>query len=463
MSTLRGLRKLCWSAVALNQLIATAFALDPRRPTSSYLRKDFTVEDGLPANEVNEIAQTENGFLWVSTDAGLARFDGQRFALIRFRDDGSRELAVHSLLATAGGSLWVGTDSGLKQIPKGALDHYDRRLVNTYHPGAGQSDQIMCLRQSREGTVWVGTNRGLYVLKDGKLTSLIPQEMISRIEEASNGHMLIITSQGFAEWDGSQVVRHPEVAAELGVKKDQIFHVFEDHSGAIWYCTATGVARRAKGKLQVLRFDGYSGSFAAYRVSEDSQGSIFINTNVGLLRPADDRLESFNLDFGPRSTYVDRDGDLWLGSSNAGLTRLKDRAIRMYTKENGLASNIADAVLTDHSGTLWVGSNCGGLSRFDGQRFITYDDKAGLTNVCIVSLAEDIHHDLWVATWGGGIYRFRNGRFTQYSTAEGLPSDVVTRVVAANDGSIWIATEAGLVRMQNGIVRTFSRADGALE
>ena len=462
MSALPGLQNLRWSVVALTHLAAIALALDPHQPVSNYLRKDFTVEDGLPANQVNEVVQTDNGFLWVATDAGLARFDGQRFTLIRLRDDSSRELAVHSLLATPEGSLWVGTDSGLKQIPKVALDHYDRALVNTYHPGAGQNDQIMCLQWSRNGTVWVGTNRGLYILKNGKLICLIPDDMISRLEEASNGHMLIITSQGFAEWDGSRVIRHPEVATELGVKKDQVFHVFEDHSGAIWYCTATGVARRVNGNLQRLPLYEYSGSFAAYRVYEDSRGSIFINTNVGLFRAVVDHLESLKLDFGPRSTYADRDGDLWLSSSHAGLIRLKDQSIRMYTTADGLPSNVADAVLADYSGALWVGSNCGGLSRFDGGRFTTYGDKEGLTNSCIWSLAEDVHHDLWVATWGGGIYRFRNGRFTQYSTTQGLPSDVATRVIAANDGSIWIATAAGLVCMENGAFRTFSRADGLL-
>ena len=58
-------------------------ALDPQ--ASSYLRTDFTVEQGLPDDEVNAIAQTPNGFLWVGTDGGLARFDGQHFTQLRLR------------------------------------------------------------------------------------------------------------------------------------------------------------------------------------------------------------------------------------------------------------------------------------------------------------------------------------------------------------------------------------------
>ncbi len=79
-------------------------ALDPR--ASSYLRTDFTVEQGLPDDEVNAIAQTPNGFLWVGTDGGLARFDGEHFTQIRLRAGISKEISVSSLLTAAdGGTL----------------------------------------------------------------------------------------------------------------------------------------------------------------------------------------------------------------------------------------------------------------------------------------------------------------------------------------------------------------------
>lgn len=63
----------------------SGLALDPHQPANTYLRADFTIEDGLPDNTVNAILQTRNGFLWVGTDGGLARFDGERFTRIRFR------------------------------------------------------------------------------------------------------------------------------------------------------------------------------------------------------------------------------------------------------------------------------------------------------------------------------------------------------------------------------------------
>ena len=86
--------------------VCQALALDPQ--ASSYLRTDFTVEQGLPDDEVNAIAQTPNGFLWVGTDGGLARFDGEHFTQIRLRPGISKEIPVNFLLTAADGALWVG-------------------------------------------------------------------------------------------------------------------------------------------------------------------------------------------------------------------------------------------------------------------------------------------------------------------------------------------------------------------
>ena len=149
--------------------LCRGLALDPHQPANTYLRADFTIEDGLPDNNVNAILQTRNGFLWVGTDGGLARFDGERFTQIRLRAGGSREIPVNSLLTAPDGDLWVGTDAGLARIPSAALDHFDRALVQEYHLGLGLNDQIMCLHLSHDGVLWVGTNRGLYRFDQGRL------------------------------------------------------------------------------------------------------------------------------------------------------------------------------------------------------------------------------------------------------------------------------------------------------
>jgi PAS domain S-box-containing protein len=444
-------------------MIATCrgLALDPSQPASSYLRKNFTIEDGLPANEVHAILQTQNGFLWVGTEAGLARFDGQRFTPINIGRGVTHQIPVRSLLATPEGDLWVGTDAGLAHIPSAALDHFDRALVIMYHVGVGQSDQILCIHRSRDGTLWVGTSGGLYRFDQGNFSSIIPHDMISRIEESSDGHLLIITSHGFVEWDGARIIPHPEIAQQLGVDTTSVFHVFEDHEGVTWICTDKGVARRVGGRITRTEPYGLPHS-GAWRVYEDQQGSIWVLAQLGLFRVGATGLERLlpSLDSAARFVYSDREGDLWVSDENEGLVRFKDRAVQMYTASDGLPNDRVRTVLRSHDGTLWVGNNCGGISRFDGKRFHNYNEKDGLSNSCVWAMAEDTEQNLWIGTWGGGLYRLRDGHFTQYSEQQGLPNNVVVCVVAARDGSLWIATSAGLSHMQNGHFRNYSVADG---
>ena len=444
-------------------MIATCrgLALDPSQPASSYLRKNFTIEDGLPANEVHAILQTQNGFLWVGTEAGLARFDGQRFTPINIGRGVAQQIPVRSLLTTPEGDLWVGTDAGLARIPSAALDHFDRALVTMYHVGVGQSDQILCIHRSRAGTLWVGTSGGLYRFDRGNFSSIIPHDMISRIEESSDGHLLIITSHGFVEWDGARIIPHPEIAQQLGVSTTSVFHVFEDHEGVTWFCTNKGVARRVGGRITRIEPYGLPHG-GAWRVYEDPQGSIWVIAELGLFRVGATGLEPLlpGLDSTARFAYSDREGDLWVSDENEGLVRFKDRAVRMYTASDGLPNNRIRTVLRSHDGTLWVGNNCGGISRFDGKRFHNYNEKDGLSNSCVWAMAEDTEQNLWIGTWSGGLYRFRDGHFTQYSEQQGLPNNIVVCIVAARDGSLWIATSAGLSHMQNGHFRNYSVADG---
>ena len=454
----RFVRTLIGGLVLQMLAVCRGLALDPRQPANTYLRADFTIEDGLPDNCVNAILQTRNGFLWVGTGGGLARFDGERFTQIRLRAGGSRQIPVNSLLTAPDGELWVGTDAGLARIPSGALDHFDRALVQVYHPGVGLSDQVMCLRRSHDGVLWVGTNRGLYRFDQGKIVTVIPGEMVSAVEEALDGRLLIITGHGFVEWDGSRMTPHRELPGKLDVGANEIYHVFQDRQGVTWFCTSAGVARRVKGFFQKL--SPYRSQRPAFRVYEDPQGNVWTNTVSGLFRAGASGLEPVAGALQVRCMYSDLDGELWLGTASVGLVRLKDHAFRMYTAADGLPGNYPMAVLTSHDGTLWVGSNCGGISRFDGRRFHTYDRRDGLSNSCVWSMAEGADHDLWIGTWGGGLNRFRDGRFISYSRAQGLPSEVVFSIATARDGSLWIATPEGMSHMQNGNFRNYTMADG---
>lgn len=434
-------------------------ARSPHR--ADYIRFDYTVENGLPDNVVNAILETENGFLWIGTQSGLVRFDGREFSPANLQASGSPgQGAVHSLLESSVGELWVGTDSGVVRIPNSDLDQFNSALTTFYHLSSAPSDQVNALLQARNGTIWAGTNHGLYREDFGKFVEVISGESISRIAETLDGHLLLINEGKIIEWNGDKSVRRPDLAASVGVPESDVFDIFEDHDGTMWYSTHEGLLRRGRAPLPQLRHPSESKPFVFRRPYADLEGNLWIGYGGGVYRITGNVMEDTAVhDVQPRCFYADHDGGIWVGTNGSGLIHLKRRIVRMFTTADGLVSNIPMAILSARDGKLWIGCNCG-LSVYDGKRFTSYREKDGLLNTCVWSLAEDQNRDIWIGTYGGGLFRFRNGRFAQYSLAQGLISKIVLQVLVARDGSLWIATPDGVSHLQNGHLRNYTTTDG---
>lgn len=443
------------SAILLLFAALPSCAVDPSQPLSNYIRTRFSSDDGLPADIVDEMVQSRDGFLWLILNGSeLVRFDGKHFNTFH------QTQSIHTVAVAPNGDLWIGTRYDLERIPAASLNQFGSLPFTSYHPGPDKSSNISSLHFGKNGVLWVGTDGGLFRFEAGVFTSVLPNLHIERIEEASNGHLYLITwKQGFVEWDGSQVVPHSELEAQLGVDASGIHHVFEDSHGVTWYAASNGVARRVNGvseKLPVYDPKGHR----AVRVYEDPSGTVWIAKQEGLFRITAAGLELAAAGMDVRYMYGDRDGDLWVGTNGDGLFRFKDRAARMFTPDDGLPNKVAMTVLSARDGSLWAGFNCGGLSRFDGHTFRTYNEKDGLLNSCVFALAEDRNGDLWIGTYNGGLFRFHDQKFTQYSKAQGLGSDQVTNILAARDGSVWVGTAAGVSHIQDGRIRNFAKADG---
>ena len=452
-------------AIALAMAPGSARAVDPNQSTTSYIRSTFSVEDGLSSNVVNAIVQTRNGFLWIGTDAGLNRFDGRHFTPIYFRGPSSSPQGIVSSLAEGrNGDLWIGTSAGLVRIPRPALDRFERSLSVFYHPGPGLSDEITWLHFTRDGVLWVGTAAGLYRFAGDRFETAIPGTYIGRIEESADGHLLVVSDQGFIELDGTRVVPHPRLSQRLrvgtgagagGQSGIELFYVFQDRSGVPWFC----LARRVNGSIERFQRYGVNGELP-YRVYEDPQGNLWVYDTDGISRVSGTKLEPVVTGIQIRSISADRDGNLWIGTNGQGLLRFRDRPVRTFSQADGLPNNVPMTVLSKRDGSLWVGSNCNGLSVFDGKRFKTYDEKDGLSNSCVWSLAEGKTGELWVGTWGGGLFRFADGHFVQFTLRQGLADGVVRAITVAHDGSLWIATQNGLSHMVDGQFHNYSTTDG---
>jgi signal transduction histidine kinase/ligand-binding sensor domain-containing protein len=423
------------------------------------VRTDFTVDDGLPDNVVNAITQTQNGLLWIGSGTHLASFDGQTFTPIQLRIAGLRSPGpVNTLVEGPDGDLWVGTSTGIVRIPKKDLNDSSTSASTSFRLGQLGSAAVLVLFVSRDGTIWAGANDGLYRFDGNQFDCVDSSDIISRIMQASNGQLILTTPNGVLEYDGKNLVRHPGLEAELGVHDHEIFDAFEDPQGTMWYGTAKGIRKVVNQRVQ-----SFSSSAPAYlrtfRFFPGRGGITWASTPQALYAITDRSMWTPAPDLEPRSVYEGKDGGLWIGTNGSGLVHLQPRIVQMYTKADGLPSNIAMAVLPAHDGRLWIGMNCG-LAVLDGQQVRTFNGKDGLANTCVWSLAEDRDHNIWIGTYGGGLFRYRSDSFTEYSTKEGLGSDVATKIVVARDNSLWVATNNGLSHLQNGTIHNYTVAEG---
>ena len=128
---MRRLRCVHWLSLVFFLLLGssgTIFALDSRRELSQFSHEVWLTENGLPQNTVHAIAQTRDGYIWIGTEEGLARFDGVKFTI--FDKQNTPELKsnyIRTLLADRQGALWIGTAQGLVRMLNGRFTVFTRR------------------------------------------------------------------------------------------------------------------------------------------------------------------------------------------------------------------------------------------------------------------------------------------------------------------------------------------------
>ena len=443
-------------AAALALLAAGArsgLALDPQSPASRYRRTTFTTEDGLGANVINDILQTRDGFLWIATYTGLTRFDGQHFTRVTFPN---LFVNVRSMAEGPDGDLWLGTVAGVLRVSPRLLEQNGDPRVTVYHLGPSGDDGVARILFGHDGTLWAGTKRGLYRWNGGADFSPVVSGLeVNRMEEAPDGHILVVNSKGYVAWDGARIIEHPEVAQQLGIRPDQVFQVFPGRQGALWFSTAQGLFRQLGGSVTNIGGRGKP----AYETYQDIEGNYWISKDGGVFRVRGNALEPVATDVQCRILFADRDGGLWVGSNGAGLIHIQDAAVHMFTTDDGLRSNVVMAALATRSGKLWVATNCGGIAWFDGERFHPLTDKDHRAD-CAYSLAEDDNGDLLVGTYGVGVFRLHDGVLTPFLNVPALLGATVSGILSTHDGSLWIATSRGLARLRDGQLRTYTLADG---
>jgi ligand-binding sensor domain-containing protein len=434
-----------WVAVLL---AVSAYALDPHKSLTQYSRTTWGQADGLPQDTVKAITQTADGYLWLGTDEGLARFDGYDF---RQYDKASGDLPANSITALAAasdGTLWIGTSNGLTRYRPGGKVRFHTFTTKDGLP----DDAITQLYEDHEGTLWIAAGIYLSRYQNGRFTNFAPGRDLpvttARIIREDRAHDLWIA--GFTAVVKMKGERFETVMGAKALDGNIITAMLFDRQGNAWFGGNKGIlVRSPNGSLR--RYDDRAGlpdSFVR-ALLEDRDGNIWAGTNSGIARMDGNRFVTPNTadanDMDPvRSIFEDREGDVWVGT-NGGLTRYRDTVFTAYGKTEGLPSDEPNAIYQDRAGTIWVGFHESGLLRFGPGPPRRYTPRDGIPNE-IFSIREASNGDLLIGA-RGGMVRMHNGRFTRFVPNDPLERLNVFDALEDAAGRTWLATPGGLAEL----------------
>jgi signal transduction histidine kinase/ligand-binding sensor domain-containing protein len=485
----------------------------------SYGLKRLTTQDGLPQNTVRCLLQSHDGYLWIGTSAGVAKYDGLRFTVYHhdFLSSEGVDARVWDLEEDGKGRIWVRTDNNLACFEQGQWTTFPVQ-------GPPLNGPIHSARASREGGIWLmaeGLKRfqfggvtdsfgtpdgcpsslghvigedmdgGLWVsfgnehekpnlwrldLKTGTYSgldslSLSLSERPDVVIPARSGGLWLCSSVEFVREQTNHLARYK---APSLLASHRIAHIREDKLGGLWFL--------CQGVPQVFQFRAGAGfqidvpelpSNDLRCVLPGQDGVVWIGTgDQGLveLRPqplssllttnsAGDKLEVFSISPGAG-------GRLWFGTSE-GLFRLQDGVFTRFTNSwlnpRLRFENSVRSVLEDRAGMVWFGINDEGLKTLRQGQFATESAAAfGTSNRWTVStLLEDRAGNLWIGSDLGLLRRTTDGQFTLISDKFNFQRKRVNGAKEAPDGAIWVGTDgAGVYKLINGSAIQFTTRDG---
>ena len=215
--------------LAVVALTTPLHALDPRKPMAQYSHRVWHTADGLPQDSVRAIAQTRDGYLWLGTQAGLARFDGEHFTIFDRLNSNLKHDHILALCASHDGSLWIGTGDA------GGLYQWTAEggFVSVW-----SGSNVRALLEDQEGVLWVGT-QGSGLLRVGitsksalRSAGSLGIDDVRSIVQDRSGVMWIGT-------EGKGLIRYDNKAFEFygsdeGCPDTRIWALWPDADGSLW-------------------------------------------------------------------------------------------------------------------------------------------------------------------------------------------------------------------------------------
>ena len=420
-------------ALPLLVLVAVAAARPPLAPPQFV---PMTVADGLPSSVVYKTVQDRDGFIWIGTQDGLARYDGVGFRLFRHDPADPASLAsndVSTLLIDRAGNLWCGGEaSGLNRLEADGKSFTHWRHQPNEISTLG-SDDLFSLAEDAAGGIWVGT----YL---GGLNRLQPDRSFLHVDHDAED---------------------PD-----SLRSSTVYALYADARNRLWIGTDDGLdVRNADGRIvhvQLPPMAERAGPSVVMAFLPDSDGGILVGTRKGLFRvDAELRYQGELANATPplmvsALAHTDAAG-LWIGTLT-GVASFDEHGLQRYSAEEAAPGAYPGTrtmdILRDAEGGTWFALFDGGIARLPPhwRNFVALrhvpGDPASLTRARVKALGVDPAGTIWAASGNDGLDRIdrASGHIERWGERLHIAGQRLTAVLPDGTDRIWVGFQTGLKR-----------------
>lgn len=453
----------------------------------------ITIKDGLPHNYVDNIYKDSQGFLWLCTHNGLARFDGTNFVHYNISSEGIRLRSnfINGVCEDKLHRLWIASEAGLD-----VLNMKTGRLESINYSVFKSEDlskiPVLFLLNDKKGKLWIATQTNLYQIElrqDGKI------KKCSSLFSTYDKHFGPITALGEVKnevWvgcdrniykvknDGKSKITLLPIFSKVIFDEQTRIHCFCTYNNEIWIGTNRGLYRYNQ-KTNNYKFYAHNDEkvytltesyITGLVVTADNKLVISSLNGINFYNPAGDnfvQIRSVGESSGNTINFnlincVFFDGTiLWMGTELNGLIKMTQRNLNIELLTFGLnptdnrTTDPVGCIFEDTKGNLWISNIGKGLRlKIRGTDFFTsiHQDSRNpnsLSHNSVNDIKEDNLNQLWFATWGGGLNCLKmdhlsSPSFTHYNAENSsLKSDFVGSLCFDQlNAGMWIGTAEGL-------------------
>lgn len=424
----------------------------------------YNTSNNLPTNSVLQVIQSRQGYIYISSYAGLIRFDGKRFVMFNKKNTPEFKSNITGRIKEDNfGTLWITSQgSGLMSYKEGKFQSHGTTLgienifraiyidssnrIWSASPDKGwfiydghqfeflkwhkplQNIEVRTIEEGSDGTIYFGTlGHGLFAYKEGKLNQIPPNKYsgalwIYTIFRCKKNQLWIGTSQGLFIFNGTQFnkVDIPNMAT--------VNSIAQDSTGNIWIGASNGLFRINSETMQVEHLDKALGL-----------PNSFIN-----------------------SLTFDHEGSLWLTNYKGGIIQLKDGLFVNYGQTAALRGKVVNSIVEIKPNHYLIGFDNGAIDQLVNGQIKPFETKQNLKNSRIRHLLKDSRENLWISSYNGLLKIEPNGKEYFYHPKNGFPSSKIRLTFEDSEKNLWIGTRNhGLLKMNpEGNIKVFDSSNG---